>query len=572
VPDLRELATDPAMFAAEARGGRLIDWQENDLRAGPVMAITCWTWGRQMGKSERLADLGLWAAFRAPEQRVLIVSGGGELGSRRLLDLARRVASRSPLLRGSVADDGASVLRLSNGSELRCVPASEHAVRGWTADALLVDESQLVSDDLLLGAALPTVAARPAAFVVLAGTASRAEGAFYDLCRQGEMGAEGVGFSRRVSRVVGGEDQAPWQSATLMARLEAAMGPTRADAELRCIPASGGDYLLSRADVDRVTADYRTDELAGLVGPAGVSVGLDLGVAVDRSALIALGRPVLSRRVEPVFAVRCAHAWPAGHPLMSPAGGVFHDVAASPAVLEAVRVDATGMQAGFLEYLLPLLRRRPRHLGGGRKPPPVVLIEEDPYADDVGRRRRPLDRSLRPEPKVTDVRGVRFSQPMKMAAYGALRLLIQRGALLLPASAVELRRELLNLRVGLSRTGGETFEAGPGGHDDLADALVLALRPYRRPTDGAWRTVVGDWSDMPVPSVDVPPGLFASGAVSTGGGVELPAVPVWASMAAREVTVPAVVQDWTPPVDPRMAAIGRAVRDALETNKTEGAR
>lgn len=116
---------------------------------------------------------------------------------------------------------------------VRAVSASEQAVRGWSADALLVDEAQLVPDGLLLAAALPTIAARPGAFALLAGTCGRAEGAFYDTCRRGEVGEEGVRYSRRVSRLVGGEEATPWLSATILEQLERAMGPLRADVELR---------------------------------------------------------------------------------------------------------------------------------------------------------------------------------------------------------------------------------------------------------------------------------------------------------------------------------------------------
>ena len=197
-----------------------------------------------MGKSRALALLGLWWAFRRPGQVVLYVSGSGELGARRIGAEARSLAAGWGAMRSSVEDAQAHVLRLTNGSELRSVAASEGSVRGWRADLLLVDESQLVPDDLLLGAALPTVSAREGARVVLAGTASVASGAFYDLCRRAELGAEGLAFSRRVSRLVGGDDAAPWQQPSIVEAMVRAMGPRRADAEHRCVWASGADAFV----------------------------------------------------------------------------------------------------------------------------------------------------------------------------------------------------------------------------------------------------------------------------------------------------------------------------------------
>lgn len=227
------------------------------MAAGDPFLMVLWT--RQGGKSLCLALRALWRAYGGRERLVLIVSGGGEAGARRLMGEARRLASRSAVLRGSIADEQANVLTLSNGSVIRAVAASESAIRGWSADELLLDEAQLIPDDLALGAALPTVAAKPGARVVATGTASVASGWFYDLCRRGEAGDEGVRLSLRVSELVGGGDAMPWQSPTLMRSLEKAMGPLRADAELRCRWSRGAVAFVSRAVLDRVTADFAGD-------------------------------------------------------------------------------------------------------------------------------------------------------------------------------------------------------------------------------------------------------------------------------------------------------------------------
>jgi hypothetical protein len=93
MPDLQAMREDPAVFAGEARGKRLAAWQEEDVRAVPGSAVNAWTWGRQTGKSERLADLALWFAFRRPNALALVLSGGGQLGARPVLGIARRVAA-----------------------------------------------------------------------------------------------------------------------------------------------------------------------------------------------------------------------------------------------------------------------------------------------------------------------------------------------------------------------------------------------------------------------------------------------------------------------------------------------
>ena len=75
---------------------------------------------RQCGKSTALALLALHRAFARPEQVILIVSASDE-AAKRLLGLAAATASRSRLLSGSVVDESASKIVLSNGSVILSV-------------------------------------------------------------------------------------------------------------------------------------------------------------------------------------------------------------------------------------------------------------------------------------------------------------------------------------------------------------------------------------------------------------------------------------------------------------------
>jgi hypothetical protein len=173
--DLRRARADLRTFSLAVECP-LTDWQADSLaleRRTTVLVAP-----RQSGKSRSLSVVALWWAYGRPGQTVLVVSAG-EDASRRLLAQAAAVAIRSPLLTGSLTDENAGLLTLSNGSTIRSVPASERAVRGWTVDMLLVDEAAQVDDDLLLAAAIPTTAARPDARIVLAGSPGAAAGAFY---------------------------------------------------------------------------------------------------------------------------------------------------------------------------------------------------------------------------------------------------------------------------------------------------------------------------------------------------------------------------------------------------------
>ena len=544
MPDLRRLRTDLGAFALEANRP-LEDWQLEDLSL--EAPITCLLWGRQLGKSRALAVRAVWAAFSGPERRVLVVSGGGELGSRRNLADVRSIVTTSPLLRGSVVDEGASVVRLTHGSEIRCVPASEAAIRGWAVDELHLDEAQLLSESLVFGAALPTVSARPGARVILAGTAGAASGPFYDLFRRGETGDEHVHASRRVSRLVGGPDHAPWQQPSTIAAQVAAMSPLRADAEHRCVWASDADALFTRAALERVTCDYVPSRLAELRGPARYAAGVDWGATTDRSALVAVGR--LPEAGEHAFGVACAERWAVGARLVGDERdpGVVETIAASPAPFHVLTAESNGLGFPLAQSLFKKIAERPLAHGGGLRRRFVLVdpVAEDPFRDPPTRPRG-LDREALGF--ATLKIAAHTSAGMKAAIYSTLRMLVERGQLLLPASATELRRELELLRVDLSPSGGERIQAAAGGHDDLADALALSLGPYQRGRE--WRTIVGD--------------LAGRGSDAAGHrGAHVSTLPAWASIAGAEVTAPP-----SPPgIDPFAAARERVAAGLQATTE-----
>jgi len=429
---------------------------------------------RQSGKSRSLAVLGLHSAYRRARTRVLIVSAGEE-AARRLLAEVRGIATGSPLLRGSVVDETAGLLTLTNGSEVRSVPASERQIRGWSVDLLLIDEAALVPSDLILGAAFPTTAARPDARIVMASSATTSVGAFYDHVMLGRQGAEHVrAFAWPLA-------DAPWIAPSVIEAARESMTPTRFAAEYEGQFASGADALYPRELLDRATADFLLPGLSGLGENAGLA-GVDWGVTNDRTALV-----VVSRLEVPagLFAVTCAHAWPSGFPLDGP-GGIVGEIAGMPAVLEQVSAEVNGVGYPLAQSLERRLRER--------RPRPVVQF-------------------------------IHTSGALKAATYGALRMLLEQGKLVLPASAEGLLRELLLLRVELTQQGGERIEAGVG-HDDLADSFMLALGPYQD-SSGQWRSRLGDAAERE----GVPASRALSGeTVTTGAGLVLPRRPVLARM------------------------------------------
>jgi len=236
MPEVASRLRDDLQAFSKAVGRPLTDWQASALRLeAPITTVVA---PRQSGKSRSLAVVALHSAFRRRKQHVLLISSS-EATSRRLLRDILDIAAGSDLLAGSLVVEQAGLLTLTNGSQIRSVPASERQIRGWTVDLLLVDEAAMVSDELILGAAFPTVAARPNARIVLASSATVASGAFYDHVRLGEMG------SPHISAVKWALQDCHWISPSAVEVMRASMSETLFRAEMEGVWASGADSLFT---------------------------------------------------------------------------------------------------------------------------------------------------------------------------------------------------------------------------------------------------------------------------------------------------------------------------------------
>lgn len=509
---------------ADAIGQPLTTWQSDPLKLEKRTTVIVAP--RQAGKSRSLAVLALHRAFSRERQVVLVISAGDE-AAKRLLGEVRRMATRSRLLARSIVEEQSGLLKLSNGSEIRSVPASERQIRGWTVDLLLIDEAAVVGNELILSAAFPTTAAKKDARIVMASSASAASGTFYDHYRRGEVGDE------HVTSVLWRLKDCTWISPSWVAGMQASMSETAFRAEMEGVFATGNDSMFSRAVLDAATAPYDMHTLASLRGPARLLGGVDWGAVYDRSVCVAIGRVPLPAGADgPVFAVAMSQRWDQGYPLTD----VVDELVRSPAHWAMLTPEVNGIGIGPTQMLVRDLRRRKAEDGGGRRGG-YMILDESP-----DRPRKPpsaWDRKEAKERFVTRVNPIHNSAASKAAAYIKLRMLLDGGQLVLPESAVELRRELLLLTVDLSPGGTERIEAGTG-HDDCADALALALGPQKPKGAPGWTTTLGRVADPRRPAIppDLPPNIELE-TVTTPSGIEVPRAAVFQSVAGRHVTVPA---------------------------------
>ena len=275
--DVSAARADLAAFAA------LIGWPLTDTQAAALRLEkrqTVIVASRQAGKSRSLAVLAAWWAYRNKGATVLVISAGDE-ASTRLLRTVRSVAEH-PLLAGSIVDESRSRMILTNGSTVLSVPASERQIRGHSVDLLICDEAALIDDDLLMGAALPTTAARPNAKVVLASSPWSDSGAFHGLAM---AGSEENPYTQTFRWALA---DTPWITEAVRAAAQATLSPLRYQAEYEGKFVGASNSLFPRADIVACTADF-VMRRSGTSGES-VALGLDWGRMNDRHALVAAGQ------------------------------------------------------------------------------------------------------------------------------------------------------------------------------------------------------------------------------------------------------------------------------------------
>jgi hypothetical protein len=451
---------------------------------------------RQSGKTLALALFGLWNAFRRPGTRVLVVSAG-EAAAERLLGMVRSIVTGTPLLAGSVVDESRSLVVLSNGSEIRSVPASERQIRGWSVDLLLIDEAAMVSDEIIYGASFPTVAARPDARIVLASTPWSTSGAFYEQAMAGEVGGE------HVRTVRWSLDDAPWITPAAIDHARATLPELRFRAEYLAEFVGGADAYFNPTDLLAAVADYPQLQPADARGEA-IVVGLDWGRAFDRHAIAAVGiledyganeSPVLfvpfletsqrsyGEQIEAIVGLgQSANGW--------------QDV--GPAILRRDPSDGV--------YVSPR-RQALDHLAALEPSPGYRVVTMVTEQNGVGA--MPSEQLVERMGGETQVVGVHSSARSQEDAFGRIRGLLSQRRLVLPDEP-ELLRQLRGLSYEPTAGGGLAINAAnPAIHDDLADALSLAVSAVPPGLD-------------PGHSTPAPPEMLW---IATGAGVKVPTRP-----------------------------------------------
>jgi hypothetical protein len=472
---LRRARDDVTVFARVLCGEEL--WPHQEALARSTARIRAVCSGRRAGKTRTLAVEALHVAFRKPDARVLVVSAGEDSAKDLLAECSTLAAS--PLLAGSVLDDTATVLTLSNGSTIRAVPASEKRVRGKGSDLLVMDEAAYIAEDIWR-AAMWTVLDRPGARILLSSTPRGRRDHFFArhffMAKDGPVTEAGVTIEAfhwpsTVSPLVD-EDLIEFWRRTEDPRIFAR--------EVLAEWVDEAGQWFTSDELDANVAPFEMIRPGHAQGQLAIA-GLDWGATHDASAIVVVGavhqwglNPDLPRD-EPLYAVTWAQEHHGSMNKWAREVAVMADPRAGGYELRCIASESNGVGTGPTEVLQETLAER--GLSRWRCQPVWTTAQR------------------------------------KQAGFGILKLLLQGNRLVLPADPL-LRRQLEALEYETSEAGTVRIEVpATKGHDDVAMAACQAASCINHVSAGR----------PPLPSRYPPDDL-----VETPAGVRIPERPVLA--------------------------------------------
>ena len=144
--ELKRCKTDVAFFAKRIVGVEL--WEHQLQFMTSTSRIVVVASARQIGKSTACAIKAIHTAF-SNQSKVLVVSPSLRQSGLMFATIRQYIQESEPL-RGSLVDDTKTYIKLSNGSELWCLPDSPAQIRGFSkVTTVIVDEANFCSPELL---------------------------------------------------------------------------------------------------------------------------------------------------------------------------------------------------------------------------------------------------------------------------------------------------------------------------------------------------------------------------------------------------------------------------------------
>ena len=502
--------TAPALTVAEFASKVLKTplWPHQlDLAESPAF-ITTVAAARRTGKSTVAQVMAMHTAFSYRNAKVVILSAGQD-SSRRMTEAIADELNSHELTRGAVVDDFATRIRLTNGSEIVSLPASQKQVRGYGRGVRLVilDEAGFMADEMWNAASYIALDEKAnGSRILVLGTPYGPADHFFR--RSYEAGLVGDDPDHRTFHWTYKAN--PELDHAYLERQRDRVSPASYANEILGEWSSAIGSLFSPETLEACTADVVVPELTDLRGPATAICGCDWGASFDLSSVGMLWRlPVAHLNPDepriPRF-IAFSYTWPAGTPLHTVVEQIVRTAAPRSRYIAS---EVNGIGAAPSQDLVRLTKE------GGAK----------------GKRTWCM---------------VSTTAASKTMAYSTLLNLMEKGQLVIPRHP-DLLRQFLGIRIEQKERGFTSIGAeSDATHDDRTDALSLTMLPVKPPRAHRWVSHTANLAagrrapaDAPVPLLDCP-------VVATGTGLRLPQRPTLQSVAGTAYSLYAPAQEQRP--------------------------
>jgi hypothetical protein len=462
---------------------------------------------RRTGKSWCAQVMAMHTAFSYRNCKVVILSAGQD-SSRRMTEAIADELNSHALTRGAVVDDFATRIRLTNGSEIISLPASQRQVRGLGKGVRLVilDECGFMPSEMWNAASYTAMDEKAnGSRILLLGTPYGPTDHFFRKAYESGL----VGDDPDHATFHWTHKVNPDLDHAYLQRQRDRVSPASYANEVLGEWSDAVGSLFTPELLQRCTADVEVPALRDLHGPAAGIIGTDWGASYDLSSVGTLWRlPVqaLNPDAPPMLRfLAYSYAWRAGTPLHS----VVTDIVAAVAPYRFIASETNGLGAAPTQDLIRLTKQR-----------------------GLRNRRTWLT--------------VHTTNASKTVAYSTLLNLMEKGQLVIPRDP-DLLRQFLGIRIAQKERGFLAIGAeNAAEHDDRTDALSLCMLPHRPASAHRFICHAGHLAgsrrapvDSAVPELDCPN-------VCTGGGLQLPQRPTLQGVLDDRISLYAKPHDTRP--------------------------
>jgi len=149
---LKQLAENSALFAELILDFKPFPFQEKLLNDPAKRIIACM--GRQTGKTTTIATKAIHYAFTHPKTTTLIISPSMRQ-SMIMFDKILQFTHATPILHKSITRKTRTIIQLTNGSTIIALPCSEHLLRGYSAQLVILDEASFIPETIITEIVFP---------------------------------------------------------------------------------------------------------------------------------------------------------------------------------------------------------------------------------------------------------------------------------------------------------------------------------------------------------------------------------------------------------------------------------